>query len=63
MNGYEATHEVKSFRPDLPIIAVPTFAMTEDREMAIEAGCDDYLTKPFSRDLLLERLKKYVGVI
>ena len=60
MSGYEATREIKLFWPDLPIIAVTAFAMNEDREKAIEAGCDDFLTKPVSKDILLERLKKYI---
>ena len=60
MSGYDATREVKSFRKNLPIIAVTAFAMTDDREKALEAGCDDYLTKPFSRELLLERINKYL---
>lgn len=60
MSGYDATREVKSFRKNLPIIVVTAFAMTEDKERALEAGCDDYLTKPVSREMLLERLNKYI---
>jgi CheY-like chemotaxis protein len=53
MNGYEATEILKKKFPQMPIVAQTAFAMSDDREKAIEAGCDDYLAKPIkSRDLL-----------
>ena len=61
MDGFEATRQIKSFRPGLPIIAVTAFAMPGDRDRAINAGCDDYIAKPFEREVLLEKLKKYMS--
>jgi two-component system, cell cycle response regulator DivK len=60
MSGFEATRKVRSFRNDLPIIALTAFAMTEDKVKALEAGCDDYLTKPVSKEILLERINKFI---
>jgi signal transduction histidine kinase/CheY-like chemotaxis protein len=46
MNGYDATCAIKKLYPEIPIIAQTAFAMTGDKEKALEAGCDDYLVKP-----------------
>lgn len=58
MDGLIATRKIKEFRKNLPIIGVTAFAMTGDKERAIEAGCDEYLTKPLKSDLLLATIKK-----
>jgi CheY-like chemotaxis protein len=53
MNGYEATRILKKKYPNLPIVAQTAFAMSDDREKALDSGCDDYLAKPIkSKDLL-----------
>lgn len=62
IDGFEATREIKLFRKELPVIAVTAFAMSGDKKQALEAGCDDYIAKPITRELLLEKLKRY-GVI
>ena len=56
MNGFEATREIKKFKPDLPIIAQTAYAVTGDREKSIEAGCDDYISKPINPGKLLEKI-------
>jgi PAS domain S-box-containing protein len=62
MDGFEATRQIKSFRPGLPIIAVTAFAMPGDRDRAINAGCDDYMSKPFSSTDLKNKLKDYINL-
>ncbi len=60
-NGYEATKEIKSIRPDVPIIAQTAFAFQQDEQKALSAGCDDYLTKPITRVKLYSKMRKYLG--
>ncbi len=60
-NGYEATKEIKSLRPDIPIIAQTAFAFQQDEQKALSAGCDDYLTKPITRVKLYSKMRKYLG--
>jgi CheY-like chemotaxis protein/anti-sigma regulatory factor (Ser/Thr protein kinase) len=62
-NPIEATHEIKSFRQDLPVIAVADFVMSVDEKRVLEAGCDDCITKPVSPEVLLAKLKLYGVVI
>ncbi len=54
VNGYEATKEIRKFNKDLLIIAQTAYVMHGDREKAIEAGCNDYISKPIDKELLLE---------
>ncbi len=59
MDGLEATRIIKSFRKQLPIIALTAFAMGGDEKKAFEAGCDDYLSKPLDKEALFEKLTKF----
>ena len=49
MDGYEATRQIRQFNKDVVIIAQTAFALTGDREKAIEAGCNDYISKPIKK--------------
>jgi PAS domain S-box-containing protein len=60
LDGLTATRIVKSFRPDLPVIATTAHALSSDREKCIEAGCTDYLPKPIKKDELIAMLNKYL---
>ena len=60
MNGYKATQLIKAQNPRIPIIAQTAFAMSDDREKAMEAGCDDYLAKPIKSKDLLNLVEKYI---
>ena len=59
MNGYEATRRIREFNRDLVIIAQTAFALSGDREKALEAGCNDYITKPIIKKDLLALIEKY----
>ena len=59
MNGYEATRQIRQFNKDVVIIAQTAFALEGDKEKAIEAGCNDYISKPILKDGLLALIQKY----
>ena len=59
MDGYEATRQIRQFNKDVVIIAQTAFALTGDRELAIEAGCTDYISKPVKKDDLMALIQKY----
>jgi two-component system, cell cycle response regulator DivK len=61
LNGKEAMKQIKSFRPDLPIIAQTAFAMAGDREMYIDEGFDDYIAKPINVEQLLSSMDHFIG--
>jgi CheY-like chemotaxis protein len=62
MDGYEATTQLreKGFT-GVPIIGLSANAMKEDKQSAIDAGMNDYLTKPIKQKSLIGMLKQYLG--
>jgi CheY-like chemotaxis protein len=56
MDGYEATTIVKKLNPSIKIIAQTAYAMPNDNIKCIEAGCNDYISKPINSHLLLEKI-------
>ncbi len=60
MNGYEATKEIRKFAANLPIIAQTAYSTINDREKAINSGCDDILVKPFNRENLLGIINEFL---
>ncbi len=53
ISGYEAAREIRKIRKELPIIAQSAFVMTEDKERALEAGCNVHISKPLNTFQLL----------
>ena len=63
LDGYEATRQIKA-NPDLehiPIIVVTSYALSGDDVKAFEAGCNAYVSKPFSPRELLAKIKEYLA--
>ena len=65
MDGLEATRILKAYAAtaSIPIIALTAFAMKGDRERMIEAGCDDYLPKPYRLPDLLAAVERALGKV
>ena len=63
MDGWQATRKIKAndALKHIPIIAVTSHAMVGDEIDARKAGCDDYLPKPIDDDLLLQKIKGFIG--
>ena len=63
MDGWTATRTIKAQEPlnHIPIIALTALAMKGDRERALEAGCDDYISKPINLQELASKLDEYLG--
>ena len=59
-NGFLATQEIRAHYPDLPIIAQTSYAMSDDRQKSLDAGCNDYIAKPFKLNTLYRLLEKYL---
>ncbi|HAJ33639.1 MAG TPA: response regulator [Candidatus Atribacteria bacterium] len=64
MNGYEATKRIRRLKKykSIPIIALTSYAMMEDRKKAIKAGCTGYISKPINLETFLEEIKKCLEV-
>ncbi|MGM0648260.1 MAG: response regulator [Bacteroidota bacterium] len=60
-NGYDATKEIRSFRKDIPIIAQTAYVMEDEKYKVLEVGCNDLITKPLRKDLLLEKIAIYLN--
>ena len=61
MDGLEATKIIKEKHPGLPVVALTANAFDSDRQLAMEAGCNDFLAKPVSSDNCLKTIAKFIG--
>jgi CheY-like chemotaxis protein len=62
MNGIDAAREIRRMDDKVPVIALTAYAFTNDREKSLEAGCNEYLSKPVKLDTLIETLNKYLRI-
>jgi PAS domain S-box-containing protein len=60
MDGYEAIRLIRKFNKSVVIIAQTAYAQISDREKALAAGSNDYISKPIDRKLLMEIIRKYI---
>ncbi|MEA3446838.1 MAG: transporter substrate-binding domain-containing protein [Bacteroidota bacterium] len=56
LNGYESMNKIRELKPNLPIIALTAYAQNNERQQIIDAGFDDYLAKPVSRESIVNVL-------
>lgn len=61
ISGYEVTKLLKEIRKDVPIIAQTAYSMDGDEEKALEAGCDEYISKPINKNELMEKVERLIG--
>jgi two-component system cell cycle response regulator DivK len=63
MDGYEATRQIKAspVLHAIPIIAVTSYALSGDEQKARDAGCDDYIAKPYSPRQMLAKVRGILG--
>jgi|NGEPerStandDraft_6_1074524.scaffolds.fasta_scaffold05945_2 PAS domain S-box-containing protein len=59
MDGYEATRQIRQFDKNVIIIAQTSFAFSDEKEKTIDAGCNDFISKPIDKTLLLRLIKKH----
>jgi CheY-like chemotaxis protein len=60
ISGLETVAKMKSLKPQIPIIAQTAYALNEDRDKTLAAGCDDYMAKPINSNKLIELIVKYL---
>ena len=62
MNGEDVLQKMKALRPNVPIIVQTAYVFDVDRERFFNLGCDDYISKPISKDLFYEKLSHWLKV-
>jgi len=60
MDGYSATKIIREAGIKTPIIAQSAFIMDEDKDKIIEAGCNDFIEKPFNKEVLFAKIDSYI---
>ncbi len=61
MNGYDVCRQLKTAKPELPVVMFTAMAQQKDRKRGQEAGADDYICKPFRTDELLGKIREWIN--
>ncbi|MCX7986029.1 MAG: response regulator [Bacteroidales bacterium] len=61
LDGFQATRKIKEMNASIPIIAVTAYAMEADKNESIQAGCNNYISKPFKMEELFSLINSYIG--
>jgi len=59
LNGYEATRQIRKFNTEIVIVAQTAYAQSGEREKALDAGCNDYFSKPIEQAMLNATINEY----
>ena len=59
-NGLDLTQRIREINESIPIIAQTAYALSDDRNKCLKAGCDDYLTKPIEAEALFEKISRFI---
>ena len=62
INGFEATKQIKEINPEVPILAVTAFTHSQGIVDCFEAGCDEYISKPFKISRFLSLINNYMAI-
>jgi PAS domain S-box-containing protein len=60
LNGLAATRQIKKLRPELPIIIETAYASADERKSSFEMGCDDFISKPINKEILMRLIRKFI---
>jgi PAS domain S-box-containing protein len=63
MNGDEATKKIRAFAPELPIIAQTAYSTEAEKEKILASGCNDFISKPLKRELLVSKIKEQLYTV
>ncbi|HOT14497.1 MAG TPA: response regulator [Bacteroidales bacterium] len=61
MDGLEATKKIRTFNDKIPIIAQTAFATDADKKNVFASGCNDFISKPFTKELLLSKVQAHLS--
>ena len=61
MDGYTATRRLREHGVDIPVVALTACAMADDRAKCLEAGCNEYISKPINRTELIDAVRRFVA--
>ncbi len=60
MDGFSATREIRKLDSEVPVIAQTAYVIDRVREKALKSGCNDFITKPIMRNVLFNKVEKYL---